>query len=72
MHQHRTIDEAMIKFKGRLGFKQYVKDKPTKRDIMNFVLADATNGCLKILCMYILENDTSQVGLCTKVVLDLF
>ncbi len=30
MHQECSIDEAMIKFKGRLGFKQYLKDKPIK------------------------------------------
>ena len=29
-HGELTIDEAMIKFKGRLGFKQYIKNKPTK------------------------------------------
>ena len=28
--EYITIDEAMIPFKGRLGFKQYMKDKPTK------------------------------------------
>ena len=30
MHQECSIDEAMIPFKGRLGFKQYLKDKPIK------------------------------------------
>ena len=25
-----TIDEAMIPYKGRIGYKQYMKDKPTK------------------------------------------
>ena len=39
-----SIDEAMIPFKGRLRFKQYMKDKPTKWGIKVFVLADATNG----------------------------
>lgn len=27
LHKEVTIDEAMIPFKGRLGFKQYMKDK---------------------------------------------
>ena len=27
--EYVTIDEAMIPFKDRLGFKQYIKDKPT-------------------------------------------
>jgi len=29
-HEYATIDEAMIPYKGRFGFKQYMKDKPTK------------------------------------------
>ena len=29
-HEPLSVDEAMIPFKGRLGFKQYMKDKPTK------------------------------------------
>ena len=28
--EYVTIDEAMIPYKGRLGFKKYMKDKPTK------------------------------------------
>ena len=28
--EYVTIDGAMIPFKGRLGFKQYMKDNPTK------------------------------------------
>ena len=39
-----TIDEAMILYKGRLSFKQYMKNKPTKRGIKVFVMSDATNG----------------------------
>ncbi len=30
LHKELSLDEAMIKFRGRLGFKQYMKDKPTK------------------------------------------
>ena len=44
LHQHVTMDEAMIPFKGRLSFKQYMKAKPTKWGIKVFVLSDATNG----------------------------
>jgi hypothetical protein len=44
MHKECSIDEAMIPFKGRLAFKQYIKDKPTKWGIKVFVLADAHNG----------------------------
>lgn len=74
MHQQCTIDEAMIPFKGRLGFKQYMKDKPTKWGIKVFVLADATNGYVKTIQIYTgksLDSTSSDIGLCTKVVLDL-
>ena len=37
-------DEAMIPFKGRLSFKQYMNDKPVKHGIKVFVLADGKKG----------------------------
>ena len=43
-NQTVTIDEAMIPFKGRLSFKQYMKNKPTKWGIKVFVLSDSQNG----------------------------
>ena len=51
-----------------------MKDKPTKWGIKVFVLADATNGYVKRLQIYTgkdVSNSSIQVGLCTKVVLDL-
>ena len=36
-HEHMSVE-------GRLGFKQYLKDKPTKWGIKVFVLSDATKG----------------------------
>ena len=44
MHESVATDEATIPFKGRLSFKQYIKNKSTKRGIKAFVLSDATNG----------------------------
>ena len=68
-----TIDEAMIPFKGRLGFKQYMKDKPTKWGIKVFTLSDATNGYVYRLQIYTGKNidNTSDIGLCSRVCLDL-
>ena len=73
IHQHCSIDEAVIPYKGRLSFKQYMKDKPTKWGIKVFVLADSTNGYVKRLQIYTGKSlDTvDDVGLCTRVVLDL-
>ena len=48
LQQPVTIDEAMIPYKRRLSFKQYLKNKPTKWGIkvfvVLFVVSDATNG----------------------------
>ena len=61
-----SVDEAMIPFKGRLGFKQYMKDK--------IVLSDATNGYVYRLQVYTRKNSqlsSSELGLSSKVVLEL-
>ena len=45
-----SIDESMIKFKGRVFFRQYLPSKPTKWGLKQFVLCDATNGyCLWVI-----------------------
>lgn len=41
-----AVDEAMIGFKGRIGFKQYMPAKPTKWGIKVWSLADSANGYL--------------------------
>ena len=68
-----TIDEAMIPFKGRLFFKQYMRDKPIKWGIKVFVLSDARNGYIYRLQVYTGKdvNNVSDIGLCSKVVLDI-
>ena len=74
MHQSCTIDEAVIPFKGRLSFKHYMKDKRTKWGIKVFALSDAPTGYVKWMQVYTgkgLDTGVSDVGLCTKVVLDL-
>ena len=63
----------MVLFKGRLGFKQYLKDKPTQWGIKMFVLADATNGYVKKIQYTGKSSDSnsSDTVICTKVVWDL-
>ena len=73
-HKKVTIDEAMIPFKGWLSFKQYMKDKPVKWRIEVFVLSDVHNGYVYRLKVYTgknLDSSVSDVGLCTRVVLEL-
>ena len=73
LHQPVMIDEAMILFKGRLGFKQYMKNKPTKWGVKVFVLSDATNGYVYRLQIYTGKqlDTTVDAGLCSRVVLEL-
>ena len=45
-----SIDESMVKYKGRLFFRQYMPAKPTKYGIKDFVLAEANTGyCLNVI-----------------------
>ena len=68
-----TIDEVMIPLKGRLSFKQYMKDKPTKLGIKLFVLSDASYGYVYRLQIYAGKSmdHTVEVGLSSRVVLEL-
>ena len=47
-----TIDEAMIPYKGRLSFIQYMKDKPTKWGIKVWTLSDAKTGYIYATIIY--------------------
>ena len=44
LHRELSIDEAMVGFKGRLCFIQYLPQKPTKWGIKAYVLADSATG----------------------------
>ena len=41
-HEKHSIDEQMISYKGRLGMKQYMKNKPCKWGIKFFSRADVS------------------------------
>ncbi len=72
--QQLSVDEAMIPFKGRLGFKQYLKDKPTKWGIKVFVLSESVSGYVKRLQVYTgkeSELSSGRLGLGANVVLEL-
>lgn len=74
LHEQVCVDEAMIPFKGRLYFIQYMKAKPTKWGIKVFVLADATNGYVKRFQLYTGKNSElskCKLGLSSNVVLQL-
>ena len=39
-----SIDERMVRNKGRYSFRQYIEDKPTKWGMKIWVLAESTTG----------------------------
>lgn len=51
-HCETSIDEAMIAFTGRLGFKQYVPLKPKKHGLKVWMRADPHNGYVNDFQVY--------------------
>ena len=47
-----AVDEAMITYRGRVSFRQYVKGKPHPWGIKAYVLADSASGYLHSLAIY--------------------
>ena len=47
-----SVDEAMIRFKGRSTLKQYMPKKPIKRGIKVWALSDASNGYMSEFEVY--------------------
>lgn len=71
-HQNVSIDEAMIKFRGRLAFRQYMPAKPTKYGIKVWMRSDPTNGYTNEFQIYTGKVDgRREVGLAERVVCDL-
>ena len=66
-----SVDETMIPFKGRVHFRQYLKNKPTKWGIKAWAMAEATTGYMLGLNIYPGKSDKTEAGLTHKVVLDL-
>ncbi|XP_064382929.1 piggyBac transposable element-derived protein 4-like [Halichondria panicea] len=66
-----AVDEAMIKFQGRSSLKQYLPNKPVKRGIKVWVLADSKNGYFHTMQVYTGRQGTPEKHLGTRVVKDL-
>ena len=70
-----TIDECMIPFKGRLFFKQYIKNKPNKWDIKGYVLACSKTAYIWRILIYLgkgtIEGEYLSTNQAAKVVLHL-
>jgi hypothetical protein len=69
---HYTVDESMVKFKGRLGFKQYMPAKPTKWGIKIWALCESTTGYCSHFQVYTgKEQGAPEQNLSHRVVDDL-
>eukprot|EP00475_Leptophrys_vorax_P022871 TRINITY_DN31121_c0_g3_i1.p1 TRINITY_DN31121_c0_g3~~TRINITY_DN31121_c0_g3_i1.p1 ORF type:complete len:188 (+),score=34.15 TRINITY_DN31121_c0_g3_i1:335-898(+) len=45
-HEHVAVDEAMVAYKGRLSWRQYIPSKPKKYGMKIWVLADEKGYCI--------------------------
>ena len=72
-HKECSVDKAMIAFRGRLGFRQYMPAKPTKYGIKVWVRADSRSGFLNEFDVYVGKppGKEREIGLGKKVVLKL-
>ena len=63
------MDEAMIPFKGRSSIKQYMPNKPVKRVIKVWAMADARTGFIFKFDVYTgKKGDNVEKGLGSSVV----
>ena len=67
-----SIDEAMIAFRGRLGWRQYIPSKPTKYGIKVWMKSDPGNGFCSSFQIYTGRTTKQpELGLGGRVVSDL-
>jgi hypothetical protein len=69
--EHVSVDESMIKFKGRSSLKQYLPMKPTKRGFKIWTLADANNGYVYSFRIYKGKETIRTKALGERVVKDI-
>ena len=69
----QSIDEHMVKFKGRSGMKQYIKSKPIKWSLKFWFCCSSKSGYLYKMDIYLGSKQTAEfnLGLGEEVVLQL-
>lgn len=74
-YQEICIDERMVASKARIGFRQYMRDKPTKFGYKLFVLADSRSGFTSNFFVYqgkdVRKVKQKEDGLSVTAVMDL-
>ncbi|XP_053393043.1 piggyBac transposable element-derived protein 4-like [Mercenaria mercenaria] len=67
-----SVDEAMIRYSGRLSFRQYMPAKPIKRGVKVWMLCDSNNAYLSKFQFYLGKtNNEREHGLGHNVVTDI-
>ena len=66
--KHQTTDEAMVVYKGRLSYVQYLPAKPIKRGIKLWMRCDSESAYLHEYDVYLGKRQNSQYGLAYDVV----
>ena len=56
-----AIDESVIKFKGRVSFRQYMPSKPTRWGIKQFALCESKTGYALKFLTYLGKGTIEQV-----------
>ena len=59
-HQHLSIDEGMVPWRGKLSFKVYNPDKPKKYGMKAYMLCDSHNGYVLKFQLYIGKEDMTD------------
>jgi len=66
-----TLDESMVKYKGRLAFRQYLPHKANKWGIKVWVLAESSTGYVSNFQVYTGRERRTEKGLAHRVAMDL-
>ncbi|XP_060777628.1 piggyBac transposable element-derived protein 4-like [Neoarius graeffei] len=67
-----TVDESMVKYKGRLAFRQYLPMKPVKWGVKVWVMAESTTGYVTSFQVYTGATEgKAEINLAHRIVTDL-
>ena len=69
-HKENSVDEAMVKFKGRSSLKQYMPKKPIKRGFKVWCRCDSHNGFTCSFQVYLGATDSVEKDLGIRATLD--
>ena len=70
-HRENSVDEAMVKYKGRSLLKQYMPMKPIKRGFKVWCRCDAHNGFTCCFQVYLGATDSAEKNLGVRVTMDM-